>query len=110
MKFDARTESSPEKKEAFVRWLSHETVSSFQHAANSREGLEAAAFLYVCRGREAGLSEGEIAEILGVSIARAGLSEAAEDIVLDHAEVFDQVATAVYADQPPQRPWWKFWA
>lgn len=110
MKFDARIDPSPEKKEAFVSWLTGETVSTFQRSAEDPEGLKAAAFLFVNRGREAGLELSEIAEVLGVSIARAGLTKKDEALVLDWAEALDPFASAVHSSQAERRPWWNFWS
>jgi len=110
MKFDARTDFSLEKKEAFIGWLTIQTVSSLQRAAGNSEGLKAATFLFVNRGREAGLELSEIAEVLGIGIARSGLTKKDEDIVLDWAEALDPLAAAVHSDQGERRPWWKFWA
>ena len=110
MKFDARTEHSPEKKEAFVAWLTGETASMFERADGDRERLKAAVFLFSNRAREAGLLEAEVADTLGVSIARAALSKEEEEAVLDFAETIDPLATAVYAGHGEQNPWWKFWS
>jgi len=110
MKFDARADNSPERKEAFVRWLTGETISTFQRSAEDPEGLKAATFLFVNRGREAGLELSEIAEVLGVSIARAGLPKKDEDLVLDWAEALDPLASAVHSGQAERKSWWKFWS
>ena len=110
MKFDARIEKSPEKKEAFAAWLTAETTSTLQRASGDPEGLKAAAFLFANRAREAGMAEHEVAEVIGVSIARAGLQEADEDAVLDFVEAFDPIGTAVYPAPEIRKPWWRFWS
>lgn len=109
MKFDARTEHSPEKKEAFVAWLIVETVSMFERANGEHESLNAAVFLFSNRAREAGISESEVAEALGVSIARAALSKEEEEAVLDNAETFDPLAAAIHSVPTTPKAWWRFW-
>jgi hypothetical protein len=97
-------------KAASVAWLTDETASSLQLAANNDEGLRAAAFLFTNRAREAGLTTDEMATILGISIARANLTERAEASVLDTVESLDPIATAVHAIDPAPKPRWKFWS
>ena len=109
MKFDARSDSSPESKDAFVSWLTSETVSTFQRSSDDPESLKAATFLLVNRGRAAGLELSAIAKVLGVSIARAGLAKKHEDFVLDCAEALDPLAASVHSGSSPKGPWWKFW-
>lgn len=87
-------------KAAFTAWLMDETAFSLQRAANNDEGLKAAAFLFTNRAREAGLTTDEMATILGISIARANLTENAETTVLDSVESLDPIAAAVHAINP----------
>ena len=110
MKFDARIEKSAEKKAAFVAWLTAETFSTLQCAGGDPEKLKAAAFLFANRAREAGMAESDVAEIIGVSAARAGLRAADEDVVFNFVEAFDPIATAVHATPEIRNPWWRFWA
>jgi hypothetical protein len=110
MKFDARSEKSPEKKDAFVAWLTTATVSTLQTAGGDPEKLKAAAFLFANRAREAGLAEQDVAEIIGVGVARAGLSPADEDALLEFVETFDPIAMAVHASPKIQKRWWRFWS
>ncbi len=109
MKFDARVAKSPEKKEAFVAWLTGETVSILQRAGEDPEKLKSATFLFMNRARESGIAELEIAEIIGVSIARAGLRKEDEEVVLDYVEAFDSLATATHSNSPQRKSWWRFW-
>jgi hypothetical protein len=111
MKFDARVEYSPEKKKAFIAWATEETASMFKRAKGDREGLKSAVFLFSNRVREAGITESEVAEVLGVSVARAALSEEEEaDVVLTCAERFDPLAAAVHSGQLERKSWWRFWS
>jgi len=96
-------------KAAFIAWLTDETAPSFQRAVNNDEGLKAAAFLFLNRAREAALTTDELGTIIGISIARANLTERAEASVLDTVESLDPIANAVHAINPARKPWWKFW-
>jgi hypothetical protein len=109
MKFDARKPHTREEKEVFVGWLLSETVSTFQRSAGNPEGLKTAVFLLTNRAREAGLSDSEVSETTGVAIARAGLNQEDEDVVLDWLEALDPIAAAVHASDQASKPWWRFW-
>jgi len=110
MKFDARTEHSPEKKEAFLAWFTSETISTFVRSRGDPEGLKTAAFLFVNRAREAGIPEADIAKVLGISVARASLSSQDEGVVLDRADALDPLAEAVFSRASRRKPWWRFWS
>lgn len=108
MQFNARMQNAPEDKAAFLEWLTSETVSTLRRSIGDAEALKAAAFLFSNRAREAGIAEPDIAEILGISIARASLSEGDEQCVLDWVESFDPITKAVHRPQK-QKHWWKIW-
>tara|TARA_R110002167_G_scaffold97114_1_gene256635 strand:+ start:616 stop:873 length:258 start_codon:yes stop_codon:yes gene_type:complete len=84
-------------------------VSILQRSVGDEESLKTAIFLFVNRGREAGLEMNDITDIFGISIARAGLTEGDGAIVLDWAEALDLLATAVHSNQEERKLWWKFW-
>lgn len=109
MKFDARIETSPEKKDAFVAWLTRETVSTFERSVGDAEGLKSCVFLAVNRAHEAGITSNETARLVGISSARAHLSTEDEEVVLDWLEALDPIAKAAHADHGERKPWWKIW-
>lgn len=109
MKFDARSSSSAERRAEFLRWLGSETVSTFDRAQGDPESLKTATFLFANRVREAGIEEAELAEVLGESIARAGLSPESEGLVLGFAESFDSIACAVHDAPQKSKRWWQIW-
>jgi hypothetical protein len=104
MKFDARTDSSPERKSAFVAWLLEETTSSLRRAAADAEALKTAVFLYLNRAYEAGLPADEITDLLGVgpqsALSRASLSKKDEEAVFAAFDLFDELTEKVYARPP----------
>jgi hypothetical protein len=79
MKFNARVDSSPDAKRAFVAWLVDGTTSSLRKVAGDVEALKAAVFLYLNRAYEAGLHAEEITDLLGIGpqnvMSRASLSK-----------------------------------
>src|SRR4051794_15823045 len=95
MKFDARIDRSPEKKAAFVAWLSDETVSGLARAAGNSEALKAVVFLYLNRAYEAGLPADEITDMLGIgpksAMSRASLSQKDEQSVLAAFDELDEL-------------------
>jgi len=101
MKFDAHVDSSPERRSAFVSWLSDETTTSLRSAAGDAEALKAAVFLYLNRGYEAGLPPDEITDLLGVgpgsAMSRASLSKEDEEAVLAAFDVLDGLIEKVHA-------------
>lgn len=109
MKFDARTDASPEKKEAFVSWLTDETASTFRRSGGDAESLKTFVFLAVNRAHEAGLTSQETARIVGVSVARAAIGPEEEEHVYHWLEALDPIATAVHAPRSERKPWWKIW-
>jgi len=109
MKFDARKEHSVEQRKAFIEWLTTETISSFQRAERDQERLKAAAFLFANRAREAGVADSEVAEVLGISIARAGLSQTDEEFVADCFDTSDQLVAPVFSRAANSKPLWKLW-
>ena len=97
MKFDARHDPSPEAKAAFTAWLTTETASTFQRSSGDSESLKAFVFLSVNRAHGAGLTSSEAAKIIGISVARAALSPAQEELVYDYLEFFAPIAAAAHA-------------
>ena len=104
MKFDARQDLSPEKKAAFIAWLTAETTSTFQRAMGDREGLKTFVFLAVNRAHEAGLTSSESAKIVGASSGRAALCPKDEEWVFDWLEVLDPIAAATHTRRGPDEP------
>jgi hypothetical protein len=51
-----------------------------------------------------------VANIIGVSVARAGLSAAEENLLLDFVEAFDPIARRATARPKNQNPWCRFWS
>jgi hypothetical protein len=109
MKFNAREEQSLHQKAEFFAWLTHETISVLQRSRGDSESLKTAAFLFMNRAHEAGLATGEIAEIAGMSVARAGLQGNDEEVFFDWIDRFDPIAAATRANNAP-KPWWRFWS
>ena len=107
MNFDARKSYTPEDRYAYIEWLVGETTGALRRGGTDHESLKASVFLAMNRAREAGLSDREVAEVLGVSIARSGMHEKTERMVLDFAEGFDSLSKAVYAEPPARKPWWR---
>ncbi len=100
MKFDARKNRDPARREAFIEWLVAEAVSGLQRAAGDAESLRAVVFLYLNRGYEAGLGADVICDRLGITersvLVRAELSEVDQQAVLDAFEELDPIIEAMY--------------
>ncbi|HEY6166875.1 MAG TPA: hypothetical protein VI454_02460 [Verrucomicrobiae bacterium] len=104
MKFDARTDSSPEKKTAFTAWLLEETISTLRRSAGDPEGLKTAVFLYFNRAYEAGIPPDEVTDLLGVgpasAMSPASLSKKDKECVLAAFEVLNGLIEAVHSGPP----------
>jgi len=107
MKFDVRSDSSPEKRNAFVAWLVGETALTLTRSAGNPEGLKAAVFLYLNRAYEARLPADEITDLLGIgpasAMSHASLSKKDEESVLAAFDELDELIEAVHARPPPNQ-------
>ena len=107
MKFDARSDASPEKKEAFTAWLVAETASMLRRAAGDSEALKAAVFLYLNRAYEAGLQPNEVTDLLGIgpksAMSLAALVKKDEESVLAAFDALDALAEAVHSSGPKKK-------
>jgi len=100
MKFDARKDHDPQKRDAFIEWLVTEAASGLQQSAGIPEALRAVVFLYLHRAYEAGLGADLVCDLLGITqhsvLVRANLSETDQLTVLDAFEVLDPIIAAAY--------------
>jgi hypothetical protein len=100
MKFDARTNEDPKNHEAFIDWLSSETVSGLTRASGDPDALHAVVFLYLSRSYEAHLDPDLICDLLGVHqtsiLTRAGLSKSDEAVVTAAYGALDPVLEKQY--------------
>lgn len=86
MNFDARTNTSPVDRAAFLQWLTAQTVTALQAARDNELALHDAIKTYVERALAAHLDIEAIEDLLGISepsiMDLAQLSEANEAIVV----------------------------
>ena len=92
MNYDSNTDSSPEKRNEFIKSLVEKTVASFELAKNDTPKLQAAVQQYINAAATANLDLEEIENILGVNesciMDLVDLSDADEEIVIDAFEQF----------------------
>jgi hypothetical protein len=104
MNFDARTDLSPGKKEAFIAWLIDETASGLRRASGDCDALKAVVFLYLNRAYQARLSADEITDVLGVgstsAMSRAALTKEDDEVVLQAFETLDPLVEAIHTQSP----------
>ena len=101
MRFDARNNPDPVAKQAFIEWLSGETVSGLQRGPDDRESFRGVVFLYLNRAYEAHLDPDLITDLFGVSpgnvLSRAGMSKAAEAMALEAFAELDAMVEQTWA-------------
>ena len=92
MNYDSNTDSSPEKRNEFIKSLIEKTVAAFKFAKTDAPKLQAAVQQYISTAGTANLDLEEIENILGVNesciMDLADLSDADEEIVIDAFEQF----------------------
>ena len=90
--YDAAIDTSPEKRDAFISWLTTDTITDLKNAQDDSPAIEAAIKTYIERATAAKFTNDEIEDILGVNepsiMDLAELSDAGEEVVLDVFEAF----------------------
>jgi len=96
MDHDFSIEPEGTKADEFAAWLLAQTISNLTESYGDLEALKGSLFLFANRAYESKMPEEQIAEILGVSIVRAGYTELEEETVYDIVEPLAEVAKAVH--------------
>ncbi|HEY1171584.1 MAG TPA: hypothetical protein VGH19_09460 [Verrucomicrobiae bacterium] len=99
-----------EAEDSFITVLIAETTESFRRSAVDTEGLKAAVFLFVNRARENRMDDIKMAEVLGICVARAGLSEKDEDFLTEYLEEIASLTRNIPPTPSQSKPWWKIGA
>ena len=90
MNYNAVTESSPEKRTAFIEWLTQATLTELKGAAGDALKLQAAVQQYLTKATAANFELEEIENIFGINepciMDLAELSEEDEEILIDTFE------------------------
>jgi hypothetical protein len=100
MKFDARADHDPDRRNVFIKWLVGEAASGLRRSAGDMESLRSVVFLYLNRAYEAGLDSDEICDLLGILrgsvLNEARLSQRDQQVVLDAYETLDPILEQQY--------------